>query len=412
MPILALSLRLIPTRKITPISKLIITLSRGLLGRENLESLFRQIHSIQKGIISFIKEHRTIKLLHIFRNYSALIVVISSAVLVSATNLSAGKESSGFLFGYLGSTEDNYSNPLENKLFIETDKKKGLAMVPLAEAKTAPDPELKPEDSNQIAIENEAFIIGNSPVREEPKEEGGVDIYEVRNGDTISGIASKFKITVNTILWANEIDNIDSIKPGDKIFILPASGLSHMVKKGDTIESIASKYKADKSKIIAFNDLIATGEVKEGQELIIPDGQKEIIQPATPSAPSTSGIATRQYEPFESIGTKLSGKAGTGHRFPYGYCTWYVSQKRYVPWSGNAGTWLYKARAMGYSTGRTPKAGSIIVTTEDRRYGHVALVERVSGSTITVSEMNYVGWGKRSTRTLDANSRVIKGYIY
>ena len=338
--------------------------------------------------------------------------MISSAILVSATNLSAGKESSGFLFGYLGSTEDNYSNPLENKLFIEADKKKGLAMVPLAEAKTAPDPELKPEDPSEIAIENEAFIVGSSPVREEPKEEGGVDIYEVRDGDTISGIASKFKITVNTILWANEIDNIDSIKPGDKIFILPASGLSHMVKKGDTIDSIASKYKADRSKIIAFNDLIATGEVKEGQELIIPDGQKEIIQPVTPSAPSTSGIAARQYEPFESIGTKLSGKAGAGHRFPYGYCTWYVSQKRYVPWSGNAGTWLYKARAMGYATGRTPRAGSIIVTTEDRRYGHVALVERVSGNTITVSEMNYVGWGRKSTRTLDASSRVIEGNIY
>ena len=408
------SLRPLPKRKITPISKLIITLSRGLLGRENLEGLLRQLNSIQKGIISFIKEHRTIKLLHIFRNYSALIVVISSAILVSATNLSAGKESSGFLFGYLGSTEDNYSNPLENKLFIEADKKKGLAMVPLAQAKTAPDPELKTEDLAQISIENEAFIIGTSPVREEPKEEGGVDIYEVQDGDTISGIASKFKITVNTILWANEIDNIDSIKPGDKIFILPASGLSHMVKKGDTIDSIAKEYKADKSKIISFNDLIATGEVKEGQELIIPDGQKEIIRPTVPESVTSpsSGIATRQYESFESIGKKLSGKAGTGHRFPYGYCTWYVSQKRYVPWSGNAGTWLYKARAMGYATGRTPKAGSIIVTTEDRRYGHVALVEKVNGSTITVSEMNYVGWGKRSTRTVDASSRVIKGYIY
>lgn len=401
-----------PKRKITPISKLIITLSQGLLGRTKLENLLKQIHAIQKGIISFIKEHRTIKLLHIFRNYSALIVVISSAILVSATNLSSGKESSGFLFGYLGSTEDNYSNPLENKLFVETDRKKDLALVPLAQAKTAPDPEIKQEELAQVPIENDAFVVGFSPVREEPTEEGGVEIYEVKNGDTLSGIASNFKITVNTILWANEIDNIDAIKPGDKIFILPTSGLSHVVKKGDTIDSIAKEYKTEKNKIIAFNDLIATGEVAEGQELIIPDGQKEIIRPTTPIPSTSSGIATRQYEPFESVGKKLSGKAGTGHRFPYGYCTWYVSQKKYVPWSGNAGTWLYKAKAMGYSTGKTPKAGSIIVTTEDRRYGHVALVEKVNGSTITVSEMNYVGWGKRSTRTLDANSRVIKGYIY
>jgi len=394
---------------------LIIALSTGLIGRDNFKSLLAQIHIGQKNIINFIKERRTIKLLHIFRYYSALIVVISSAILVSATNLAAGKESSGFLFGYLGSTTDNYASPLENKMFVETDNKKDLAMVPLLQSSTAPDPEKKPsadEESALNTMQGQALIAGTSPVKEDPKEDGGVEIYEVQNGDTISGIASHFKISVNTILWANEIDNIDSIKPGDRIFILPASGLSHTVKKNDTIDSIAKQYKADKSKIISFNDLIATGEVKEGQELIIPEGQKEVIRPATPTPSATTGIATRQYESFETVGKKLSGSAGAGHKFPYGYCTWYVAQRKYVPWGGNAGTWLYHAKAMGYATGRAPRVGSIIVTTEDRRYGHVAIVERVSGSSITVSEMNYVGWGKKSTRVLNANSRVIKGFIY
>ena len=68
---------------------------------------------------------------------------------------------------------------------------------------------------------------------------------------------------------------------------------------------------------------------------------------------------------------------------------------------------------LGYKIGKTPAAGSIIVTTENRYYGHVALVEKVNGNgTITVSEMNYEGWGKVDRRTLDAGSRVIKGYIY
>jgi surface antigen len=89
-----------------------------------------------------------------------------------------------------------------------------------------------------------------------------------------------------------------------------------------------------------------------------------------------------------------------------------VASKRFVPWGGNAGTWLYNAKAQGYSTGKKPVAGSIVVTTENRYYGHVALVEKVSGGSITVSEMNYAGWGKMTRRTLSANSRVIKGYIY
>ncbi|MDZ4384941.1 MAG: hypothetical protein U0944_00820, partial [Candidatus Moranbacteria bacterium] len=136
-------LRPAPKGKINVISRLFIALSRNLPDRDNLKNLLTQIHIGQKNIIQFIKERRTIKLLHIFRNYSALIVVISSALLVSATNLAAGKESSGFLFGYLGSTTDNYSNPLENKMFLETDKKNGLALVPLAQTSTAPDPSSK-----------------------------------------------------------------------------------------------------------------------------------------------------------------------------------------------------------------------------------------------------------------------------
>ncbi len=89
-----------------------------------------------------------------------------------------------------------------------------------------------------------------------------------------------------------------------------------------------------------------------------------------------------------------------------------MAQKRYVPWGGNAGTWLYRAKALGYRTGKTPVPGSIVVTTENRYYGHVAIVEKVGNGTITVSEMNYTGWAKTSRRTLATSSRVIKGYIY
>lgn len=412
----AACLRPKPKRKVTVISKLIISLSQGLLGRNNLKNLLRQIHLGQKNIINFIKERRTIKLLHLFRNYSALIVVISSALLVSATNISAGKESSGFLFGYLGSSEDNYSNPLENKMFLETDKKNELSLVPLAQASTAPDPNLKPNDAAEtdlMTMQGQALIAGTSPVKKDPEEDGGVVIYEVQSGDTIGAIASKFHISTNTILWANEIDDINSIMPGDKIFILPASGLTYTVAKSDTIDTIATKYKAEKSKIISFNDLPANGDLKEGQEIIIPDGQKEITIP-TPAANTSSSIAkiaSRPYESFESAGKKLSGNAGGGHSFPYGYCTWYVAQKKYVPWSGNAGTWLYHAKLMGYATGRSPKVGSIMVSSESW-WGHVAIVESVSGGEFTVSEMNYKGFAKKSTRVISTSNRVIKGFIY
>jgi LysM repeat protein len=376
----------------------------------DFQDLNSRFHVWQKDIVRFIKEHRTVKILHLFRNYSALGVVLSSAFLVSATNLSAGKESSGFLFGYFGE-EENYKNPLENKISIITNNQKNnLALVELLEADLIPNPELarKAEEEVEMNVQGQSLIAGTSPVRKDPEEGEGVQIYEVQSGDTVSGIAAHYKITVNTILWANAIDDIDSIKPGDKIFILPTDGVSYTIAKNDSLDAIAKKYKSDKERIIAFNNLPANGEVKEGQTIIIPGGQKDL--PA-PTVSGGTGITARPYEPFTVSGKKLAGIPGTGHRFPYGYCTWYVAQKRYIPWGGNAGTWLYNAKSMGYATGRAPRPGAIMVSSESW-WGHVAVVESVRSGQITISEMNYAGWAKRSTRTLSASSRAIKGFIY
>ena len=324
--------------------------------------------------------------------------------------------------GYVnGGPAAEESTSSRHRIAAQVSKKENLSLVPLANTVSIIDPEQKDDTSlfdiqsgtlsGQIMLSSQA----GSSIARDPEEDGGVKIYTVEAGDTVSGIAAKNKITVNTILWANDLDNVDSIKPGDQIFILPVAGLTYKIQDGDTIDSIAAKYKAEKEKIISFNELPANGEITPGELLIIPDGRKEEIPKPTETglvrreyATSTGGTATDISSGFR----KLDGKAGTGHRFPYGYCTWFVAQKRYVPWSGNAGTWLYKAKAMGYKTGRTPAVGSIVVTTENRFYGHVALVEKVSGGNITVSEMNYVGWGKSSRRTLSASSRVIKGFIY
>lgn len=334
-------------------------------------------------------------------------IVVFIISLVCVTNFAAGHESSGFLFGYFEANE-NYSSPLEGKLFVQTDKITNVALAPLSKATTAPIPEKnkKAENESVMIVQGQALVAGNSPIKKDPQEGGGVTIYEVQSGDTVSSIASAHHITVNTILWANALDNPDSIMPGDKIFILPVSGLSYTVKSGDSLDSIAKKFKAQKDKIIAFNSLPANGEIKKGEEIIIPDGKKKILikKPAF-------HLATRVYTTFTPNGKIVKGKAGSGHRFPYGYCTWYVAQKRYVPWSGNAGTWLYHAKSAGYATGRKPRVGAIMVSTTSW-WGHVAYVEKVKNGTITISEMNYKAWGRVDRRTISYHSRSIIGFIY
>jgi len=186
------------------------------------------------------------------------------------------------------------------------------------------------------------------------------------------------------------------IRPGDKLIILPTSGISYEVKRGDTLANITKKYKGNTEETLAFNGLPADGSIKSGQKLIIVDGKKAFNsyrQPATQLASYYKG-------PY----------SGKSHSFPSGQCTWYVAQKRYIPWGGNAKDWLYNAKRYGFQTGSEPAHGSIIVTKESW-YGHVAYVEAVSGNNVTISEMS-MGHGIRHIRTLSKNDWRIRGYIY
>jgi surface antigen len=105
--------------------------------------------------------------------------------------------------------------------------------------------------------------------------------------------------------------------------------------------------------------------------------------------------------------------AGGANRFDWGYCTWWVAQRRAVTWRGNAIEWYGNAQAQGYAVGDTPAPGAILVRRSATwgGYGHVAYVESVEGNTFTVSEMNVAGVGRLSTRTYDMVSDPPPGFV-
>jgi len=237
-----------------------------------------------------------------------------------------------------------------------------------------------------------ATTTGNTPTE-----------YAVQDGDTLSTIAVKYNITTDTIRYANGITDIDSLKPGQKLTILPVTGVYYTVKDGDTAASIANKYQIDEQMVISQNDLYGE-DLKAGMKLMladaaIPELPKPVVQPQSGGSSSYSG-------PVYAVSTS----SGPNH-FPWGWCTWYAASRRYVPWSGDAHDWYYNAQAYGRPVGKTPVAGAIMVTWESG-WGHVAYVESVSGSTFTVSEMNYAGWGRISSRTLTTSQVPLIGFIY
>lgn len=242
--------------------------------------------------------------------------------------------------------------------------------------------------------------------------------YTIKEGDTISGIAAAFGLKTQTLFWANDLHDRSIIKPGDSIIIPPKDGVIYKVRAGDTLSAIAQNYKADINEIREWNQL-DVDKIIEGQELFLPNATKPVIK-ITSSSNSVNdsninSTSSKQTSNNLLRSSKVYSSNKGSHKFPYGYCTWYVAQKRYVPWGGNAKDWPSNAQAYGYNvcwgSNCSCPAGSILVTRESW-YGHVAYVTNETNSTITISEMNKVGFGIVSTRTLAKGSWLIRACIY
>lgn len=229
--------------------------------------------------------------------------------------------------------------------------------------------------------------------------------YTVQTGDSVTSVATKYGVTSDSIRWSNNVSG-DVLTPGSQILVPPVTGIVYTVKTGDTVASIASTYQADQSKIIAFNDAEISG-IKEGQRILIPDGTKAAAVVVAATRPVAAATGTTWG------GSANYSVAGGYNGYDYGYCTWWVAKMRAaagnpVPTNlGNAATWGYRAAAMGIPTGSTPQVGAAVVLGTSG-WGHVGYVTAVNGDgTITISEMNHLGWNVQNFRTLSA-----AGYQY
>lgn len=124
--------------------------------------------------------------------------------------------------------------------------------------------------------------------------------YAVQPNDTVSGIAYRFTLSINTILWANNLRATSLIRPGDTLIIPPLDGVIHAVKRGETLSAIAQRYRVDAKKILMTNSLADASAVRVGAKLVIPEGRPPsapiALRPTTavrvaPSGPQGSRVA-------------------------------------------------------------------------------------------------------------------------
>jgi murein DD-endopeptidase MepM/ murein hydrolase activator NlpD len=134
-----------------------------------------------------------------------------------------------------------------------------------------------PSAQQSIAVGEDVF---KTDVSQKPRDK--VMDYVVQKGDTISTVANKFGVSVDTIKWENDLTN-DYIAIGDTLKILPVTGVAYKVARGDSVYTIAKRFDTNAQQIVdfPFNDFAnpETFSLVEGQMLIVPDGVKPSEQP-------------------------------------------------------------------------------------------------------------------------------------
>jgi len=107
--------------------------------------------------------------------------------------------------------------------------------------------------ASQVVLTTTQAHAVETTTQESIKPRDKIITYKVEKGDTLSSIAKKFfgrddELAIKTILWENNLNDANDIKPDQEIKILPAPGIAHRVQPGDTIYSIATKYNSKNEK--------------------------------------------------------------------------------------------------------------------------------------------------------------------
>ena len=142
--------------------------------------------------------------------------------------------------------------------------------------------------------------------------------YTVENGDSVFGIAKKFNIKPETILWANYDqlnDSPDMLSPGMTLRIPPVDGVYYELQDNDTLESVAQQFKANVEDIINWpgNKMdLSDPKVQANEWIMVPGGEREFRSWIVPQiARGKAGVSKTVYGPGACEGS-YDGAYGSG----------------------------------------------------------------------------------------------------
>lgn len=230
---------------------------------------------------------------------------------------------------------------------------------------------------------------------------GEVITYTVTTGDTIFGIAERFNLQPETILWGNYYtlaDDPHNLFPGQVLNILPVNGTYHKWSAGEGLNGVAEYYGVPPETIITYEgnrlDPAAIGDyahpnIAAGTMLIVPGGRREFISWSAPRISRDNPGVASILGPG-SCGTVMDGAVGNG---------WYVwpannhtlSGYDYSPSTNHNGIDI--AGKLGDPIYAADSGVIVYAGWNNWGYGNVVVIDHGYGWQTLYAHMSYIGVG-------------------
>jgi len=98
--------------------------------------------------------------------------------------------------------------------------------------------------------------------------------YKVQQGDTVSGIASKFSVSTESIIAFNNLKEAWNIRIGNVLKIPNMDGIPYTVQKNDSLSKIAVRMKVPQNAILDANNILSD-TIRPGEVLFIPGARMD-----------------------------------------------------------------------------------------------------------------------------------------
>ena len=225
--------------------------------------------------------------------------------------------------------------------------------------------------------------------------------YVVQSGDTVFGIAEKFGLKPETILWGNTYtlgDNPHNLLVGQELFILPVDGTYHRWSAGEGLNGVSRGYDVNPEDIInwAGNDLDANAlgnwsnpNINPGAMLVVPGGKRAFVTWSAPRiSRSNPGVAKLLGPGF--CGTVVDGAVGIG-AFIWPANNHWLSGYDYAPSTNHYGIDI--DGSLGDALYAADNGVVVYAGWNNHGYGNVVVFDHGGGWQTLYAHMSVIGVG-------------------